>query len=424
MDQFPTAPAFGPRPRRAKVGVSVGAGASAVVVGGGAPIVVQSMTNTDTADVDATVRQVAALARAGSELVRVTVDRNESAAAVPKIRDRLAAMGVGVPLIGDFHYIGHKLLNDHPACAEALDKYRINPGNVGFKAKRDLQFGRIVEIAIKNDKPVRIGANWGSLDQELLTALMDENATSATPLEARAVTREAMVQSALLSAERAEEIGLPRARIILSAKVSAVQDLITVYRMLAERSDYALHLGLTEAGMGSKGIVASSAALGVLLQEGVGDTIRISLTPEPGGDRAQEVRVAQELLQTMGFRIFAPQVAACPGCGRTTSTVFQELARDIQNHLAQSMPQWRAVYPGVERLNVAVMGCIVNGPGESKHADIGISLPGTGETPAAPVFIDGVKSVTLRGPRIAEEFKALVEDYVVRRFGRAEQAAE
>jgi (E)-4-hydroxy-3-methylbut-2-enyl-diphosphate synthase len=424
MDQFPTAPAFGPRPRRAKVGVSVGAGASAVVVGGGAPIVVQSMTNTDTADVDATVRQVAALARAGSELVRVTVDRNESAAAVPKIRDRLAAMGVGVPLIGDFHYIGHKLLGDHPACAEALDKYRINPGNVGFKAKRDLQFGRIVEIAIKNDKPVRIGANWGSLDQELLTALMDENATSATPLEARAVTREAMVQSALLSAERAEEIGLPRARIILSAKVSAVQDLITVYRMLAERSDYALHLGLTEAGMGSKGIVASSAALGVLLQEGVGDTIRISLTPEPGGDRAQEVRVAQELLQTMGFRIFAPQVAACPGCGRTTSTVFQELARDIQNHLAQSMPQWRAVYPGVERLNVAVMGCIVNGPGESKHADIGISLPGTGETPAAPVFIDGVKSVTLRGPRIAEEFKALVEDYVVRRFGRAEQAAE
>ena len=313
---------------------------------------------------------------------------------------------------------------DHPACAEALDKYRINPGNVGFKAKRDLQFGQIVETAIRNDKPVRIGANWGSLDQELLTHLMDENAKSAAPRDAGAITREAMVQSALLSAAKAEEIGLPRSRIILSAKVSAVQDLITVYRMLGARSDYALHLGLTEAGMGSKGIVASSAALGVLLQEGIGDTIRISLTPEPGGDRTQEVRVAQELLQTMGFRIFAPQVAACPGCGRTTSTVFQELARDIQAHLSSSMPQWRALYPGVERLNVAVMGCIVNGPGESKHADIGISLPGTGETPAAPVFIDGVKTVTLRGPKIAEEFKALVQDYVVRRFGGAEQAAE
>ncbi len=382
------------------------------------------MTNTDTADVEATARQIAALARAGSELVRLTVDRDEAAAAAPKIRERLLAMGVNVPLIGDFHYIGHKLLADHPACAEALDKYRINPGNVGFRAKRDLQFGQIVEIAIRNGKTVRIGANWGSPDQELLTHLMDENAASATPLDTRAVTREAMVQSALLSAERAESIGLPRARIILSAKVSAVQDLIAVYRTLAARSDYALHLGLTEAGMGSKGIVASSAALGVLLQEGIGDTIRISLTPEPGGDRTQEVRVAQELLQTMGFRVFAPQVAACPGCGRTTSTVFQELARDIQNHLAASMPEWRARYPGVERLNVAVMGCIVNGPGESKHADIGISLPGTGETPAAPVFVDGAKTVTLRGPRIAEEFKALVEAYVVRRFGRVEQAAE
>jgi (E)-4-hydroxy-3-methylbut-2-enyl-diphosphate synthase len=424
MTSVKAEPPFGPLPRRASVSVRVGGCESAVVVGGGAPVVVQSMTNTDTADVEATALQVAALARAGSEMVRITVDRDEAAAAVPHIRDRLMAMGVTAPLIGDFHYIGHKLLGDHPACAAALDKYRINPGNVGFKNKRDLQFGRIVEIAIRNGKAVRIGANWGSLDQELLTHLMDENARSPAPLEARAVTREAMVRSALISAARAEEIGLERARIILSAKVSAVQDLITVYRMLGERSNYALHLGLTEAGMGSKGIVASSAALGVLLQEGLGDTIRISLTPEPGGDRTQEVRVAQELLQTMGFRVFAPQVAACPGCGRTTSTVFQELARDIQSHLAGSMPLWRALYPGVERLNVAVMGCIVNGPGESKHADIGISLPGTGEAPAAPVFIDGVKTTTLRGPRIAEEFQALVEGYVVRRYGRADQAAE
>jgi (E)-4-hydroxy-3-methylbut-2-enyl-diphosphate synthase len=415
---------FGPLPRRATVGVRVGEGDAAVTVGAGAPIVVQSMTNTDTADVEATVRQIAALARAGSELVRLTVDRDEAAAAVPHIRDRLRAKGVKAPLIGDFHYIGHKLLGDHPACAEALDKYRINPGNVGFKNKRDAQFGRIIEIAIRNGKAVRIGANWGSLDQELLTRLMDENAKSAAPLDARAVTREAMVKSALLSAARAEEIGLERARIILSAKVSAVQDLITVYRLLGQRSDYALHLGLTEAGMGSKGIVASSAALGVLLEEGLGDTIRISLTPEPGGDRTQEVRVAQELLQTMGFRNFAPQVAACPGCGRTTSTVFQELARDIEAYLAQSMPEWRALYPGVERLNVAVMGCIVNGPGESKHADIGISLPGTGEAPAAPVFVDGAKTVTLRGPRIAEEFKALVDDYIIRRYGPARRAAE
>ena len=417
-------PSFGPQPRRKSVGVRVGEGAGAVMVGGSAPIVVQSMTNTDTADFEATARQVAALARAGSEMVRITVDRDEAAAAVPHIRDKLAAMGVRAPLIGDFHYIGHKLLAEHPACAEALDKYRINPGNVGFKNKRDLQFGQIVETAIRNGKAVRIGANWGSLDQELLTHLMDENAKRAAPRDTREVTREAMVQSALMSAARAEKIGLPRSSIILSAKVSAVQDLIAVYRMLAGRSDYALHLGLTEAGMGSKGIVASTAALGVLLQEGVGDTIRISLTPEPGGDRTQEVRVAQELLQTMGFRVFAPQVAACPGCGRTTSTVFQELARDIQNHLAESMPQWRALYPGVESLNVAVMGCIVNGPGESKHADIGISLPGTGEAPAAPVFVDGVKTVTLRGPRIADDFKALVEDYVVRRYGRGEKAAE
>ena len=423
MPMEPSQPPFGPSPRRAGVGVRVGRGANAVMVGGGAPIAVQSMTNTDTADVEATARQVAALARAGSEFVRITVDRDEAAAAVPHIRDRLAAMGVNAPLVGDFHYIGHKLLSEHPACAEALDKYRINPGNVGFRNKRDAQFAKIVEIAMRNGKCVRIGANWGSLDSELLTALMDANAASARPLEARAVMREAMVQSALLSAARAEEIGLARDRIVLSAKVSAVQDLITVYRMLAERSDYALHLGLTEAGMGSKGIVASSAALGVLLQEGIGDTIRVSLTPEPGGDRTLEVKVAREILQTMGFRAFVPQVAACPGCGRTTSTVFQELARDIETYLADAMPVWRRSYPGVEALEVAVMGCIVNGPGESKHADIGISLPGTGEAPAAPVFVDGVKTVTLRGPTIAAEFKALVEGYVEKRFGRG-MAAE
>ena len=375
------------------------------------------MTNTDTADIEGTVQQVADLARAGSELVRITVDRDEAAAAVPHIRDRLAKLGVGVPLVGDFHYIGHKLLADHPACAEALAKYRINPGNVGFKDKKDRQFSAIVEQAIKHGKAVRIGANWGSLDQELLTAMMDQNARAAKPIEARAVTREAMVRSALFSAERAEEIGLGRDRIILSAKVSAVQDLITVYRMLASRSDYAIHLGLTEAGMGSKGVVASSAAMGVLLQEGIGDTIRVSLTPEPGGDRTLEVRVAQELLQTMGFRTFVPLVAACPGCGRTTSTVFQELARDIQDYIRDEMPGWKTRYPGVEALNVAVMGCIVNGPGESKHADIGISLPGTGETPAAPVFIDGQKAMTLRGPGIAGEFKALVTDYIEKRFG-------
>jgi (E)-4-hydroxy-3-methylbut-2-enyl-diphosphate synthase len=415
---------FGPRPRHQTVGVRVGSGAGAITVGGGAPIVVQSMTNTDTADIEGTARQVAALARAGSEMVRITVDRDEAAAAVPHIRDRLAKRGITVPLVGDFHYIGHKLLTEHPACAEALDKYRINPGNVGFKNKRDVQFSTIVEKAIQYGKAVRIGANWGSLDQELLTSMMDENAKSAAPLDARAVMREAMTASALLSAQRAEEIGLGKDRIILSAKVSGVQDLITVYRMLASRSDYAIHLGLTEAGMGSKGIVASSAALGVLLQEGIGDTIRVSLTPEPNGDRSLEVKVAKEILQTMGFRIFNPQVAACPGCGRTTSTVFQELARDIQTYLDDSMPVWKSRYPGVEGLNVAVMGCIVNGPGESKHADIGISLPGTGETPAAPVFIDGAKAMTLRGEGIAREFKQIVEDYIERRFGLKGQAAE
>jgi (E)-4-hydroxy-3-methylbut-2-enyl-diphosphate synthase len=402
-----------PLARRRSVGVDVGG----VMVGGSAPIVVQSMTNTDTADAETTAQQVAALARAGSELVRITVDRDEAAAAVPHIRDKLAKMRVKVPLIGDFHYIGHKLLADHPACAEALDKYRINPGNVGFREKRDRQFGAIIEMAIKYKKPVRIGVNWGSLDQELLTSLMDENATRAEPLSAGAVMREAMVQSGLLSGARAEEIGLPRDRIILSAKVSGVQDLIAVYRMLANRCDYAIHLGLTEAGMGSKGIVASSAALGILLQEGIGDTIRISLTPEPGGDRSLEVKVAQEILQTMGFRAFVPIVAACPGCGRTTSTVFQELAKEIQGHLNSSMPIWRETYPGVEELKVAVMGCIVNGPGESKHADIGISLPGTGEQPTAPVFIDGKKAVTLRGPTVAEDFKKLVQDYIEKRYG-------
>jgi (E)-4-hydroxy-3-methylbut-2-enyl-diphosphate synthase len=388
-----------------------------VAVGGGAPIVVQSMTNTDTADVAGTVAQIAALSRAGSELVRITVDRDEAAAAVPHIRDELRKRGITTPLIGDFHYIGHKLLAEHPACAEALDKYRINPGNVGFKNKRDSQFTDIVEIAIKNNKTVRIGANWGSLDQELLTRLMEDNAKSPDPLDARAVTREAMVQSALLSAARAEEIGLPKNRMILSAKVSAVQDLIAVYKELAARSDYAIHLGLTEAGMGSKGIVASAAALGILLQDGIGDTIRISLTPEPGGDRTLEVQVAQELLQTMGFRTFVPLVAACPGCGRTTSTTFQELARSIQDFIRDEMPSWKTQYPGVEALNVAVMGCIVNGPGESKHANIGISLPGTGEAPAAPVFVDGKKFRTLRGPTIATDFKALVIDYIEQRYG-------
>ena len=403
----------GSAPRHRTIGVKVGG----VTVGGGAPIVVQSMTNTDTADAEATAKQVAALARAGSEIVRITVDRDEAAAAVPQIKDRLAKMNVDVPIVGDFHYIGHKLLADHPACAEALDKYRINPGNVGFKEKKDRQFSAIVETAIRHNKPVRIGANWGSLDQELLTHLMDQNARSNQPVDARDVTREAMVQSALLSAARAEEIGMPRAKIILSAKVSAVQDLIAVYGELAQRCDYALHLGLTEAGMGSKGIVASSAAMGVLLQQGIGDTIRVSLTPEPNGDRTLEVKVAQELLQTLGLRTFVPLVAACPGCGRTTSTTFQELAANIQSFIRDSMPEWKARYPGVEGLNVAVMGCIVNGPGESKHADIGISLPGTGEQPTAPVFIDGKKAMTLRGPTLAADFKKIVIDYIERRFG-------
>ena len=409
----------GPAERRQSVGVDVGG----VMVGGGAPVVVQSMTNTDTADIDATVKQVMQLARAGSEIVRITVDRDESAAAVPIIRDRLSFMGYDVPLVGDFHYIGHKLLTDHPACAEALAKYRINPGNVGFKAKRDTQFSTLIDIANKYQKPVRIGVNWGSLDEELLTRLMDENAASAAPISAAAVQREAIIQSALLSARRAEELGMGRDKIILSTKVSDVQHLIAVYQDLAARCDYALHLGLTEAGMGSKGIVASSAALGILLQQGIGDTIRISLTPEPGGDRTTEVKVAQELLQTMGFRQFLPVVAACPGCGRTTSTTFQTLAKDIQDHLNVSMPEWRERYPGVETLSVAVMGCIVNGPGESKHANIGISLPGTGETPAAPVFVDGEKVATLRGADVADQFKVMVADYIERKFGTGQKTA-
>lgn len=394
------------------------------MVGGGAPVVVQSMTNTDTADVDQTVAQVAALHRAGSEIVRITVDRDESAAAVPRIHERLLRLGIDVPLVGDFHYIGHKLLADHPACAEALAKYRINPGNVGFKDKKDRQFAAIVEMAIRYDKPVRIGVNWGSLDQELLTRLMDDNQAKGSALTAQEVTREAIVQSAILSAEMAEEIGLGREKIILSAKVSGVQDLIAVYTELATRSDHALHLGLTEAGMGTKGIVASSAAMGILLQQGIGDTIRISLTPEPNGDRTREVQVSQELLQTMGFRQFVPIVAACPGCGRTTSTVFQELAQSIQADIRKNMPVWREKYPGVENLKVAVMGCIVNGPGESKHADIGISLPGTGETPTAPVFIDGKKAATLRGPSIAQDFEKMVGDYIEQRYGHGKAAAE
>ncbi len=393
------------------------------MVGGGAPIVVQSMTNTDTADIEGTVRQVAQLWRAGSEVVRITVDRDEAAAAVPHIRDRLRARGVPVPLVGDFHYIGHKLLTDHPACAEALDKYRINPGNVGFKAKRDTQFATLIELAMRYDKPVRIGVNWGSLDDELLTRLMDENSASAEPVSAAAVQREAIIQSALLSAQRAEELGLSPDKIILSTKVSDVQHLIAVYQDLGARCDYALHLGLTEAGMGSKGIVASSAAMGILLQQGIGDTIRVSLTPEPGGDRTLEVKVAQELLQTMGFRQFLPVVAACPGCGRTTSETFQVLAKEIQDHLSASMPEWKERYPGVETLSVAVMGCIVNGPGESKHANIGISLPGTGETPAAPVFVDGQKVATLRGADVADQFKQMVADYIEKKFGTDGKAA-
>src|SRR5213080_2136954 len=399
--------------RRASARVLVGP----VRVGGGAPIVVQSMTNTDTADIEGTVRQVQALARAGSELVRLTVNTSEAAAAVAPIRERLDRAGVGVPLIGDFHFNGHKLLLEHPDCAAALAKYRINPGNVGRGSKRDPQFAEMIEVACRHDKPVRIGVNWGSLDTDLLTRLMDENSTSATPLTAQEVTRSAVVLSALGSAQRAEELGLAHDRIILSAKVSGVQDLIAIYRDLAARCDYPLHLGLTEAGMGSKGVVASTAALAVLLQEGIGDTIRVSLTPQPNGDRATEVQVAQEILQTMGLRSFAPMVAACPGCGRTTSTYFQELADRIQIYLRASMPAWRAQYPGVETMQVAVMGCVVNGPGESKLANIGISLPGTGEIPVAPVFVDGQKTVTLKGDRIAEEFIAIVTDYVRATYG-------
>jgi len=400
--------------RRLSIPVRVGS----VTVGGKAPIVVQSMTNTDTADIDGTVEQVKSLARAGSELVRVTVNTDEAAAAVPHIRDRLARLGVSVPIVGDFHFNGHKLLKAHPACAEALAKYRINPGNVGRGSKRDPQFAEMIEVACANAKPVRIGVNWGSLDQELLTRLMDENSKLDQPLDAREVTREALVVSALESASRAEELGLPHDRIVISCKVSGVQDLIAVYRNLARRCDYALHLGLTEAGMGSKGIVASTAGMSVLLQEGIGDTIRVSLTPEPNGDRTQEVVVAQEILQTRGLRSFTPMVVACPGCGRTTSTYFQELAQSIQSHLRHQMSEWRKSYVGVEEMTVAVMGCVVNGPGESKHANIGISLPGTGERPVAPVYIDGQKGPTLKGDRIAAEFQTLVEDYVARTYSR------
>jgi (E)-4-hydroxy-3-methylbut-2-enyl-diphosphate synthase len=386
------------------------------MVGGGAPIVVQSMTNTDTADAAGTADQVRALARAGSELVRITVNTEEAAAAVPAIRERLDRAGVNVPLIGDFHFNGHKLLKGYPDCAAALAKYRINPGNVGRGSKRDPQFAEMIEVACRYQKPVRIGVNWGSLDQDLLTTMMDENSKSAAPKDATDVMREAIVVSGVASARRAEELGLAHDKIIVSAKVSGVQDLIAVYRNLAARCDYALHLGLTEAGMGSKGIVASTAAMSVLLQEGIGDTIRVSLTPEPGGDRTREVIVAQEILQTMGIRSFTPMVAACPGCGRTTSTVFQELAARIQAYLRAQMPVWRERYPGVEEMRVAVMGCVVNGPGESKHADIGISLPGTNELPVAPVYVDGAKTVTLKGERIAEEFQALVEEYVRRNY--------
>jgi (E)-4-hydroxy-3-methylbut-2-enyl-diphosphate synthase len=406
----------GPSNRRATRRVLVQHGARQVWVGGDAPVVIQSMTNTDTADVIGTAIQVKELARAGSEMVRITVDKPEAAAAVPLIREQLDRMEIDVPLVGDFHYNGHTLLRDFPECARALSKYRINPGNVGQGAKRDSQFAQMIEIAAQYDKPVRIGVNWGSLDQSLLARIMDQNAARELPWTAQAVMYEALITSAIENAVRAEEIGLARDKIILSCKVSGVQDLIAVYRELARRCDYPLHLGLTEAGMGSKGIVASTAALSVLLQEGIGDTIRISLTPEPGGDRTREVIVGQEILQTMGLRKFAPMVIACPGCGRTTSTTFQELADNIQTYLRDSMPEWKKAYPGVEGMNVAVMGCIVNGPGESKHANIGISLPGTGESPAAPVFVDGQKVVTLRGDRIVEEFQAIVLEYVQRKY--------
>jgi len=413
-------PVFGgSKPRRASNAVNVRWAGNLVTIGGDAPIRVQSMTNTDTADAIGTAIQVKELAQAGSEMVRITVNTPEAAAAVPAIREQLDRMGVPVPLIGDFHYNGHLLLRDYPDCAQALSKYRINPGNVGHGAKRDTQFAQMIEAAARYDKPVRIGVNWGSLDQDMLARMMDENGQRAQPWEATSVMYEALIQSAVSSAERAVEIGLPRNKIILSCKVSGVQDLIAVYRELARRCDFALHLGLTEAGMGSKGIVASTAALSVLLQEGIGDTIRISLTPEPGGPRTGEVIVAQEILQTMGLRSFTPMVIACPGCGRTTSTVFQELASQIQDYLRAQMPVWRERYPGVEDMHVAVMGCIVNGPGESKQANIGISLPGSGENPAAPVFIDGEKAMTLRGEHIAEEFQKIVNDYVVRTYSSA-----
>ena len=404
-------PLYGPTPRRASTAVRVGHG-TYVTLGGNAPIVVQSMTNTDTADIAGTVTQVAALARAGSEIVRVTVNTSEAAAAVPHIREKLDAMGVYAPLVGDFHYNGHRLLTQHPACAEALAKLRINPGNVGRGSKRDEQFATMIEFACRYDKPVRIGVNWGSLDPELIARMMDDNARQAVPDDAAVVTRRALVASAIDSAALAEKLGLAHNKIVLSCKVSGVQDLIAVYRDLAARCDYALHLGLTEAGMGSKGIVASTAAMGVLLQEGIGDTIRVSLTPEPGGDRTREVIVSQEILQTMGLRSFTPMVIACPGCGRTTSTFFQHLADRIQRYLREQMPHWRGKHPGVESMNVAVMGCVVNGPGESKHANVGISLPGSGENPVAPVFVDGVKTVTLKGEHIAEEFQGIVEKYV------------
>ena len=404
---------YGAEPRRATRQVEIGG----VKVGGTAPVVVQSMTNTDTADVASTTKQVAELWRAGSELVRITVNNAESAAAVPRIVEKLAMMGISVPIIGDFHYNGHTLLANEPACAEALAKYRINPGNVGFGKKRDTQFAQLIEFAIRYDKPVRIGANWGSLDEALAAVLMDENHARAEPWDAGRVMREALIRSALDSAHRAVDIGLPAERIVLSAKVSGVQELVAVYRDLAQRSDFALHLGLTEAGIGSKGIVASSAALGVLLQEGIGDTIRISLTPEPGAPRTQEVIVAQELLQTMGLRAFTPMVTACPGCGRTTSEFFQELAKVVQEHVRGKMPEWKISRPGAENMTLAVMGCVVNGPGESRHANIGISLPGTGEAPSAPVFVDGEKTVTLRGENIAHEFVALIDDYVERKYG-------
>ncbi len=390
----------------------------AVAIGGSAPVVVQSMTNTDTADVIGTARQCAELSQAGSELVRITVNTPEAAAAVPKIREQLDRMNVAVPLIGDFHYNGHRLLEEHPACAQTLAKYRINPGNVGFGRKKDEQFAQMIEFACRYGKPVRIGVNWGSLDQELLARIMDENAARAEPWDAVNVMHEAMVASALESAARAEALGLPGDHIVLSCKVSGVQDLIAIYRELARRCDYPLHLGLTEAGMGSKGIVASTAAMAVVLQEGIGDTIRVSLTPEPGASRTQEVIVAQEILQTMGLRAFTPMVIACPGCGRTTSTFFQELAQHIQTHVREKMPQWRTAFDGVENLTLAVMGCVVNGPGESKHANIGISLPGTGEAPAAPVFEDGEKTVTLRGENIAREFTAIIDAYVARKYKR------